>query len=314
MPEVRPTIGQPEELSRFPATNAGPPADSRQLAEWLRLACVLEVLSPKPGNVHPAAPFEDLCAADFLVAAGCAVPVLAAVGTQNDSAGPTPTNGSVGATVLEAVRRTVAATGTTVNLGMVLLLAPLAAVPRDTRLTEGVEAVLKSLTSADAAAVYEAIRLARPGGLGRSGSHDVHAAPPDDLLAAMRAAAERDLVAAEYARGFPVALSAAADILGDQPPTADNWREAIIHLQLVLMARHPDSLIARKCGPAVAREAATRAGDVLAAGWPNRAGCDGVLRELDCWLRADGHRRNPGTTADVVAAALFAGGASFKVG
>ena len=27
---------------------------------------------------------------------------------------------------------------------------------------------------------------------------------------------------------------------------------------------------------------------------------------FDRWLRADGHRRNPGTTADLVAATLFA--------
>ena len=30
------------------------------------------------------------------------------------------------------------------------------------------------------------------------------------------------------------------------------------------------------------------------------------LNEFDRWLRADGNRRNPGTTADLVAASLFA--------
>ena len=30
------------------------------------------------------------------------------------------------------------------------------------------------------------------------------------------------------------------------------------------------------------------------------------FREFDAWLRADGHRRNPGTTADLIAASLFA--------
>ena len=32
-----------------------------------------------------------------------------------------------------------------------------------------------------------------------------------------------------------------------------------------------------------------------------------MFRELDSWLRSDGNRRNPGTTADLVAATLFAG-------
>ena len=31
-----------------------------------------------------------------------------------------------------------------------------------------------------------------------------------------------------------------------------------------------------------------------------------AIAELDAWLRADGHQRNPGTTADLVAATLFA--------
>jgi triphosphoribosyl-dephospho-CoA synthase len=32
-----------------------------------------------------------------------------------------------------------------------------------------------------------------------------------------------------------------------------------------------------------------------------------ALAELDFWLRTDGHRRNPGTTADLIAAGLFVG-------
>ena len=31
-----------------------------------------------------------------------------------------------------------------------------------------------------------------------------------------------------------------------------------------------------------------------------------ALADLDFWLRSDGHRRNPGTTADLIAAGLFA--------
>src|SRR5207248_2704952 len=80
---------------------------------------------------------------------------------------------------------------------------------------------------------------------------------------------------------------------------------AIIACQLHLMRLHPDSLIARKCGKELADEASQRAAAVLAAGWPHSDAGRVALAEFDHWLRADGHRRNPGTTADLVAACLF---------
>ena len=73
-------------------------------------------------------------------------------------------------------------------------------------------------------------------------------------------------------------------------------------LQLRLLAKFPDSLIARKCGPQVAQEASDRAAQVrLQTGDAAAA----ARAEFDFWLRSDGHRRNPGTTADLVTAGLF---------
>src|SRR5205807_252403 len=81
---------------------------------------------------------------------------------------------------------------------------------------------------------------------------------------------------------------------------------AIIACQLRLLARHLDSLIARKLGPEEAAEVSRRARGVLESGWGAGQGDWQVLDELDGWLREAGHRRNPGTTADLVAASLFA--------
>jgi triphosphoribosyl-dephospho-CoA synthase len=72
------------------------------------------------------------------------------------------------------------------------------------------------------------------------------------------------------------------------------------------MSEFPDSLIARKCGEAVARQSAALAAAALAAGQPSDADYLRAVADLDFWLRADGHRRNPGTTADLLAAGLFA--------
>ncbi len=265
------------------------------------LACLLEVAAPKPGNVHRGADFEDLRLEDFLASAVAIGPVMERAAAQ-----------PVGTTVLEAVRDTREAVGTNTNLGAVLLLAPLAAVPRGQPLGPGlgeetVRGVLAALGPDDARDVYEAIRLASPSGLGRVDENDVSGPPPRDLLAAMRAAADRDMVARQYADGFAEVLGLAVPWL--QEGLARGWRlpEAIVHVHVRLMALFPDSLIARKCGPGVAAHSAALAQGVLDAGLPGEESYAAALADLDFWLRSDGHRRNPGTTADLVAAGLFVG-------
>ena len=158
------------------------------------LACICEATAPKPGNVHRGADFEDLTYPDLLAAAVAIGPAMESAATNR-----------VGTVVLEAVRATRAVVGTNANLGTVLLLAPLAAVPRDTPLADGIGDVLNRLATADAADVYEAIRIAKPGGMGRVAEADVadlEAPPPANLLDAMRLAADRDLVARQFVNGF----------------------------------------------------------------------------------------------------------------
>jgi triphosphoribosyl-dephospho-CoA synthase len=75
---------------------------------------------------------------------------------------------------------------------------------------------------------------------------------------------------------------------------------------LTVLAHHPDTLIARKLGRDEACEASRRASDVLAAGWPVRPEGRSLCDAFDAWLREDGHGRNPGATADLITAALFA--------
>jgi len=74
------------------------------------------------------------------------------------------------------------------------------------------------------------------------------------------------------------------------------------------MARFPDSLISRKLGDSVAQKSAAMAAQCLDQ--LTNADDDAFWRsvgDLDFWLRSDGHRRNPGTTADLITAALYIG-------
>jgi triphosphoribosyl-dephospho-CoA synthase len=270
-------------------------APGLSVGQCAELACLLEVTARKPGNVHRGADFEDVRYVDFVVSAVAIAPAL----NQAEELG-------VGPTVRECIRRTRDLVGSNTNLGIVLLLAPLAAVPSDQRLAAGIGAVLERLTIADAQAVYEAIRLARPGGLGHVPEQDVAGEPTEHLRSVMQRASQRDLIARQYVNGFQEVFHVGLPILTSPQIESANWEEAIILCHLELMARHPDTLIARKRGELEAAEAARRAADVLVAGWPRADDSRRRFAELDAWLRAVGHERNPGTTADLVTASLFA--------
>ena len=263
------------------------------LAECVTLACLFEVSAAKVGNVHRGADFEDLTFADFATSAAIVGQVLE---TASDS---------VGAAVLAAVQRTRNLVNTNTNLGTLLLLAPLCAVARGVGLRNGVQEVLGDLGADDARDAYRAICEAHAGGLGREDEMDIHGAPPESLLDAMRAASERDLVARQYANGFQEVFDVVVPNLVEYSGRGLPLTQSIVATQIRFLAEYPDSLIARKCGMSTARQASDRASDVLAAGRPFDEPYVAALSDFDFWLRSDAHRRNPGTTADLIAAGLF---------
>lgn len=267
-------------LSRLPATC--PPGGRGWSAA---LASILEATAPKPGNVHPGAAFDDLAYEDF-VAAGLAIaPAL-------ESASRAP----LGRTILEAVRASRGVTRSNANLGIVLLITPLAAAasPRQ------VDAVFDSLTPADAADVWEAIALAGPGGLGTTSRDDLRGPPPPDLRGAMRRAASHDRIARLWAEGYADLFAGPVEDLASELAAGRPLLDAIVRCQLKQLAREPDTLIARRHGGVVAADVSRRAAAVLAAGRGWRA----AAARFDASLRVP-RRVNPGTTADLVAAAVY---------
>jgi triphosphoribosyl-dephospho-CoA synthase len=258
-----------------------------------QLACVLEVMAPKPGNVHRYADFADMTVLDFVVSAGAIAPVMERAHRCE-----------VGETILEAVRATRRVTAVNTNLGIILLLAPLAAVGPGEDLDRGVARVLGGTDVDDARRVYDSIRLARPGGLGRVAEQDVAGEPTLPLVDVMRLAAGRDRVARQYVTGFHDVFRG-TEVLAVELRRAACLEDAVVACYLRLLTTYPDSLIARKLGPGSAAEVSSRAGRVMDLGGPYTAEGRDELARLDAWLRADGNRRNPGTTADLVTASLF---------
>lgn len=276
------------------------PLPGSEVAWAAQLACLYESGAGKPGNVTPAAAFADTRYEDFVASA-------VAIGAAFAAAG----EATVGQTVLRAVTDTRRLVTTNTNLGVVLLLAPLAraaANPDDAAgLRPAVARVLRSLTVADTRDAYEAIRRARPAGMGRVPEHDVsEAAPAVSLRTAMEQAREWDTVAAEYATDYAVTFELGLATLARAWEQGERFSDAIVTSFLTILAEVPDTLIARKHGQALAADVSRRSAEVLGSG-----GCGTVrgrreIARFDAELRDPAHGRNPGTTADLVCASLFA--------
>jgi triphosphoribosyl-dephospho-CoA synthase len=274
-------------------TLAHSPVHGNELQLQVQLACVLEASATKPGNVTPLRDFPDMSFADLMRSALALGPVFDPERVRT---------GGVGGLILDGVRATAAVAAANTNLGIVLLFAPLARAAVTRRGAEPLRAALERVLSTtdvdDAAAAFEAIVAARPGGLGDADEHDVRAPARVSLRTAMAAAADRDSIASEYATGYAIVFESGLPLLTEALGQGASTLDAVVSLHVGLLAEHPDTLIARKAGTDAAR-AVTRAA---------RAVRDGsrTLAQLDADLRRDGHRLNPGTTADLVAATLLA--------
>jgi triphosphoribosyl-dephospho-CoA synthase len=266
------------------------------IAEAFRWACLAELDAPKPGNVHIFADGHRMTAAEFVASADAAAPHLSASGAR------------VGARILGAVEATFEAVGANTNLGIILLCAPLAAAAENdiSDLRASLIEVLQRLDTKDAELTYRAIVLAAPAGLGRSERHDVFGPAIVSLLDAMTEASGRDRVARQYATSFADIFEVGLPRLEAAVVQYADLRWAILATYLEFLSALPDTHIARKHGaPAADRvcDAAAALQRSLHATEHPETLLPGLLT-WDAALKADGI--NPGTSADLTVATLFA--------
>lgn len=269
---------------------------SESIATAFKTACRDELEAPKPGNVHVFAPGGRKSVDQFVRSADAAAPPLCAAGAR------------VGTRILGAIEATAAAVATNTNLGIVLLCAPLAAAAelRPSDLRDGLERVLADLDVGDAALAYRAIVLAAPGGLGRVGQHDVHAPPTVTLRQAMIAAADRDRIARQYATGFADVFTCGETARSAHQRHRSEPKSAALAIYLEFLSAFPDSHIVREHGIDVAEQVRRTAQDfrdrLQVADDPVELKAD--LLQWDELLKHRG--LNPGTSADLTVATLFA--------
>ncbi len=271
-------------------------------------ACTLEATAPKAGNVFPGRSFADLSYGDFIAAAELTSHCF------NHRAK------RISERMLNSIIKVRDQQGTNVNLGIVLLLGPLVAadeafhstliptetcVPAHSQITkladwiDPVSKTLDQLDGTDGSRIYRAIELASAGGLGTSDELDIHETHQSiDICKAMSVAKDRDQIAKQYSTGFRELILEITPVLADSISTTGDVLRGICEAQIKLLAKTPDTLIARKKGIKVALEVQNLARSLEQS---DRTQVD----SLDQFLRSDGHQLNPGTTADLLAAALY---------
>jgi triphosphoribosyl-dephospho-CoA synthase len=269
---------------------------TQEIAAAFKAACRDELDAPKPGNVHVFASGHRMTACEFVRSAEAAAGPLTAAGAR------------VGERILGAVEATFAAVGSNTNLGIILLCAPLAATaelkPGDLR--AGLSQVLECLDVRDAELAFRAIVRAGPAGLGRTERHDVFSPATVTLKAAMAEAAQRDRVARQYVRTFEDVFERGEPVLAAALSRSSDRAWATLAVYLEFLAAFPDSHIVRKHGADTAEEV-RRAARPFHGRMQAREGRDTLLPDLLKWDASLKQRGiNPGTSADLTVATLFA--------
>jgi triphosphoribosyl-dephospho-CoA synthase len=299
---------------------------AKYISQCLELAMLLEVSANKPGNVTFATGFEGTRVEHFLASAVAArawfekaanrgIAVLEKKLGVNDV--------GIGQIIKECAADINAwQNGGNTLLGTVMLLAPVAVaagiVQTGTnfgfdlsRLRENLKLVVECTTAEDAVYLYEAIDEAKPSGLNEASDLDVNDPASKgrileenlSLFKVFKIAAGYDDVCSEWVRNYPITFDLAYPYLMAQLERGD-LNVAIVHTFLKILSKHPDTFIARKVGFEKARQVSSDAKTALGLGGLNTSEGRKSILELDRKLRESKNRLNPGTTADLTAAAL----------
>jgi triphosphoribosyl-dephospho-CoA synthase len=298
---------------------------ARHIAKCLELAVLFEVTANKPGNVNLVVGFEGTRVEHFLSSAVAATPVFEAAARRGIAVSEGKLSLSevgLGQLMKDCVADiAVWQTGGNTLLGTVILFMPLAVAAGMTPMKENafdlaelrknIKLAVESTTAEDAVKLYEAIDIANPSGLNGAPDLDVKDVNSKarlieenvSLFKVFKIAASYDDVCREWVTNYPITFDAAYPYLMAQI-NSKRLNHAIINTFLKVLADRPDTFIARKIGRPKARQVSEDAHSVLELGGAETPQGKESLIKFDKKLRDSGNDYNPGTTADIIAAAL----------
>jgi len=304
-----------------------PSEKAKHISKCLELAILFEVSADKPGNVNLIVGFEGTRYEHFLASAVAAAPffeLAAERGIAVSQGRMQLSQLGVGEIIRDCIANINAwQRGGNTLLGTVILFAPIAVAAGMTptanghvfeiqRLREKLKLIVESTTPEDAVNVYEAIKIAKPSGLGKAPDLDVNSPDSVDrimkenvsLYQVFKIASSYDNVCSEWVNNYPITFDVAYPFLMKQINENKDLNTAIIHTFLKVLAGYPDTFIARKVGLQKAQEVSMMAKEILDLGGLATAKGKESLRTFDLNLRRFGNHFNPGTTADIIATAL----------
>ena len=263
-----------------------------------------EVNALKPGNVSRYTAGHGMTVDDFVTSATLVTPILC----QSDL--------TLGERILRSVKITMREVGCNTNLGMLLLFAPVIMAAENAKscnyqeLQIKLQALLENISQDDSTLVFQAIRIANPGGLGQSAKFDVHLEPECGLLAAMSEAENRDFIAKQYVTDFADVFLTGYECIKEFTRRWNSVEWATVACYLTFLAGFADTHIQRKHGPEVAEQTKFKA-IPLAEQFKKKDDPEDALNALlDFDKELKNSNINPGTTADLTAASLLVYGVS----
>lgn len=292
--------------------------DPNLVAKIAQIASVLEVSGhPKPGNVHRTQDFEDMYFEDFLISGiviGDIMRKAAHKGGQYRDMDNYLHKIELGKLIYQAVKETDRWVENNTNLGIIMLLTPLAVAAGMSNnwqeIRHNTRRIITSTTYQDAIHLYDAINLAQAGGMGETSEFDVSDASAKKELREMdvnlhqvlEISSSWDNLAYELTHNMPITFQVGYPTF-KRVKREHGLNQATVQTFLTILARYPDTLISRKYDQHTAQQVSREAQIILDRGGILTREGRILLEKLDEELRDKNY--NPGTTADLTASSLM---------
>ena len=269
------------------------------LKKQIKFVCDKEMDSLKPGNVHKYSKGHGMSTKDFFKSSL----IISKCLTKN--------NLNLGQKILSSVNEIQNKIKKNTNLGIILMLSPIATIVQKEgviskeELLKKIKSLIKKQNIKNSIPIFEAIALTSPGGLGFSKKYDVNKLPKTNLYKAMEYSKKRDLIARQYYNGFK-------DIFNIGVPAYKkfynkwgrvNW--ALTGVYLTFLKKFNDSHITRNKGNKIATSVKKEAKKYYFFLKKNKNLIKIKKKLLIFDKKLKSKRINPGTIADLTVATLL---------